>query len=354
MEEINKLYTNPALPGSFSGMSGFIKANKNLNKSDVISYLKENEAYTLHKPKRKNFNRKRVIIPRIDHTWQLDLMDVQKISDENDMYRYLLAAIDCFSKKAWVIKMKNKTGQSTVEAFNEILKTSNRKPIKIQVDNGSEFYNKDFKELCKKNNIQLYSTYSELKASIVERFNRTIREKLQRYFTYADNNRYIEVLDDIVQSYNNSYHRSIKTSPNSVNKDNEAKIFLQLYKYNKKEGDLTEIDLKFKIGDKVRISKSKSLFQKGYEQNWTFEFFFIEKIIPSHPPTYILKDIAGEELSGTFYDKELQKVEQKEEVYRIEKILKTKTYKKEKLYLIKWLGWPDKFNSWEPASNLKK
>ena len=131
MEEINKLYTNPALPGSFSGMSGFIKANKNLNKSDVISYLKENEAYTLHKPKRINFNRKRVIIPRIDHTWQLDLMDVQKISDENDMYRYLLAAFDCFSKKAWVIKMKNKTGQSTVEALNEILKTSNRKPIKI-------------------------------------------------------------------------------------------------------------------------------------------------------------------------------------------------------------------------------
>lgn len=90
MEEINKLYINPALPGSFSSMSGFIKANKNLNKSDVISYLKENEAYTLHKPKMKNFNRKRVIIPRIDHTWQQDLIDVQKISDENDMYRYLL------------------------------------------------------------------------------------------------------------------------------------------------------------------------------------------------------------------------------------------------------------------------
>ena len=83
-------------------------------------------------------------------------------------------------------------------------------------------------------------------------------------------------------------------------------------------------------------------------------FFGLDKIIPSHPPTYILKDIAGEELSGSFYDKELQKVEQKEEVYRIEKIIKTKTIKKEKLYLIKWLGWPDKFNSWEPASNLKK
>jgi AAA+ superfamily predicted ATPase len=127
-----------------------------------------------------------------------------------------------------------------------------------------------------------------------------------------------------------------------------------LYKYNKKEGDLKEIDLKFNVGNKVRISKSKTLFQKGYEQNWSFEYFLINKVIPTNPPTYILKDLTDEELSGSFYEKELQKVEQKEEVYRIEKILKTRTIKKEKQFLIKWLGWPDKFNSWEPASNLKK
>jgi len=354
METISKLYTTPSMPGSFSGMSGFLKANKNLKKNEVLNYLKENEAYTLHKPKIKKFIRKRVVIPFIDHTWQLDLMDVQKISDENDNFRFLLAVIDCFSKKAWVIKMKNKTGQATVEAFQQILDSTTRKPLKIQVDNGSEFYNKDFKRLCEKNNIKLYSTFSELKASIVERFNRTIREKLQRYFTHVDNNRYVEVLDDLVKSYNNTFHRSIKTLPNLVKKEDEAKIFLNLYKYNKKEGDLKEIDLKFNVGDKVRISKSKTLFQKGYEQNWSFEYFLINKVIPTNPPTYILKDLTDEELSGSFYEKELQKVEQKEEVYRIEKILKTRTIKKEKQFLIKWLGWPDKFNSWEPASNLKK
>ena len=320
----------------------------------MLNYLKNTEAYTLHKPKRKTFVRRHVIAPSIDHTRQVDLLDVSKIKEENDGHTFLFICIDCFSKKVWVQKMKDKSAKSSVAAFKTILEVSNRKPTKIQADKGSEFFNKEFKKLCEQNNIRLYSTFSELKACIVERFNRTLREKMQRYFTFKDSNRYIEVLDYLVSSYNNSYHRSIRRSPNSVKKEDEGEIFLNLYKYNKNDGQKCEIKIEFKINDKVRISKSKTIFEKGYTPNWTVEYFLIEKILPTLPPTFILKDLLGEQLSGSFYQQELQKVDQKEEIFRIEKILQTKTVSKKKFFLIKWLGWPEKFNSWEPENNLKK
>ena len=183
MKNIEELYTDPSNPGSFSGIDGFLRANKNIKRSDLLNYLKNSETYTLHKPKRKKFYRRQVIVPSIDHTWQIDLLDVSKIKDENDNHTFLFVCIDCFSKKAWVVKMKDKSAKSSVAAFKTILKISNRKPQKIQADKGSEFFNKEFKKLCNDLKIHLYSTFSELKACIVERFNRTLREKMQRYFT---------------------------------------------------------------------------------------------------------------------------------------------------------------------------
>ena len=124
MNKIKKLYTDPSRPGSFSGLSGFLRANKNLKKDDVKLFLNSNDVYSLHKPKRKNFNRKKIIVPGIDYLWQIDLLDVSKIKDENDNYRYFLTVIDCFSKFAWVEPIKNKQGLTVLEAFRNILKRS--------------------------------------------------------------------------------------------------------------------------------------------------------------------------------------------------------------------------------------
>ena len=178
---------------------------------------------------------------------------------------------------------------------------------------------------------------------------------MYRYFSYSDSYRYIDVLDLLLNNYNNynSFHRSIKTEQINVKKEDENKIFHQLYKY-KKEGNNNLLNIKYKIGDKVRVSKFKKTFEKGYTPNFTIEIFFIDKIIPTQPVSYLLKDYFGEEISGSFYEKEIERVtEPTSPTYRIEQIIKTKKEKNQTKYLVKWLGWPDKFNSWINQSDLK-
>ena len=178
--------------------------------------------------------------------------DIQSMQKFNDGYRYLLICIDVFSKYAWVVPLKNKTGPSLVNAFKVIL-SSGRKPEKIMTDQGTEFLNQHFRALMQKEDIELYNTYNETKASIVERLIRTLKTKMWRYFTAKKNMRYIDILPDLVYSYNFSIHRSIKIRP-------EKKIWHTLYDHSSPKN----VKYKFKIGDQVRISKIKRQFEKGY------------------------------------------------------------------------------------------
>ena len=198
------------------------------------------------------------------------------------------------------------------------------------VDKGSEFYNSSFKKWLKDNDIEMHSTNNEGKSVITERFIRTLKDKIYKYMTSISKNVYIDKLDDIVRKYNNTYHTSIEMKPVDV-KDNTYIDF-------KKE--INDKDPKFKIGDHVRISKYKNIFAKGYIPNWSEEIFIICKIKNTVPGTYVLNDLNGEEIIGTFYEKELQATNQQE--FRIEKVLKGKG---DKLY-VKWKGYNNSFNSW--------
>ena len=140
----------------------------------------------------------------------VDLADMQLISKYNKGIRYLLCVIDLFSRYAWVIRLKNKKGESIVEAFKKILDDSNRKSNKIWVDHGSEFYNNKFKSFLKKNGIEIHSTYNEGKSFAAERFIKTVKNKIYRHMTTIGKNVYFNVLDDIVDKYDNSFHNSIK------------------------------------------------------------------------------------------------------------------------------------------------
>jgi transposase InsO family protein len=223
------------------------------------------DAYTLHKPARRNFKRNRVIVGGIDEEWQMDLADVQSLKKYNDGYRYLLVCIDVFSKYAWIVPIKSKTGPALVEAFKVIL-SSGRKPQKIMTDQGTEFFNNSFQTLLKNKDIELFNTFNETKASVVERVIRTFKTKMWRYFTAKKTMRYLDMLPDLVYSYNHGKHRSIRTKPALVNSENENKIWHTLY--DNTIGNVKPIKYKFNIGDQVRISKIKRKFEKGFCQTF--------------------------------------------------------------------------------------
>ena len=272
-------------------------------------------AEELHKPIIRKFEKRKVHAAFKDNIWDADLADMQLLSKYYKGIRFLLCVIDIFSKYAWVVPLKDKKGISIVAAFQSILKQSNRKPNKIWVDKGSEFYNAFFKKWLRDNDIVMYSTNNEGKSVVAERFIRTLKSKIYKYMTSISKKVYIDKLDDILNEYNNTYHTAIKMKPIDV-KDNT---------YINTGKETNDKDPKFKVGDRVRISKYKNIFAKGYTPNWSEEVFVSKKVKNTVPWTYVINDLNGEEIMGTFYEKELQKTSQEE--FRIEKVIKRKGHK---------------------------
>uniref|UniRef100_A0A1I7WFC1 Integrase catalytic domain-containing protein n=1 Tax=Heterorhabditis bacteriophora TaxID=37862 RepID=A0A1I7WFC1_HETBA len=343
---LEKTYYSP-----FSGFCGINELARKTKKSPKVQ-----DVYTLHKPARKNFKSQRVYFNGIDDQWQSDLVEMIPYSKENNDYKYLLTIIDCFSKFAWV----SKTGKETAD--------SKRKPKKMQTDNGKEYYNKEMNKLFTSLEINHFSTYSDKKASIVERFNRTLKEKMWKMFTHQGNHKWTNILDDLVKGYNNHYHSSIKMTPIEASKiENEGIVYSNLFPKVDPE-DLgikdsvekieKEINTKFKIGDTIRITKYKAIFDKGYLPNWSTEQFKISEVHPGDPTMYSIKDLADEEIKGKFYEEELTPYNNNvTQEYKIEKVLKKRNRKENgkilKEMFVKWYGYPDKFNSWIAETDLK-
>ena len=262
---------------------------------------------------------------------------------------FLLTCIDLFSEFAWVVPLKNKSREPLVNAFQSILDLG-RSPEKLQTDKGTEFLNRNFQGFLKEKNIHFFTTNSELKASVVERFNRTLKTRMWKYFTAKNTRIYIDILQDIVYGYNNSYHRSIGQAPASVSLLNVGQVRRKLYG-NSWAKPIRE--LKFKLGVQVHISKSRRTFKKGCIPSWTQEIFTVTKIIPRVPPVYRLRDYADDEIE-MFYAEELQKVQKSDDIYKMEKILAEKKENGKVKVLVKWLGYDKKLNSWLPKSELRK
>ena len=348
LKNILKEYHDPSQPGSLGGVERFAKSQK-LPIKRVREILERDLGYTLHKPRRRHFPTLPVLVFNIDEQWVADLVEVQSLSKYNKGYRYLLNVIDVLSKYAWVEPLKNKTGQAVTEAFATILKRSGgRKPMNLQTDDGKEFYNKTFTSLMKQQNIHHFSTSGDTKASIVERFNRTLKERMYRYFTVANTLSYLPVLQKLVKGYNVSYHRSIGMPPEKVKASNEKDVWDKLYS-KRLSGKPTKSELK--VNDKVRLNKKYRTFKKGYLPGWTEEIFIVRQVRPGKVPTYKLSEFDGTVLEGTFYKQDLQKVTVSlQDLFRIEKIVKRKGDK----VLVQWKGWPDKYNSWLEKSDLQK
>lgn len=326
--------------------------------NQIRQWLKEQEAYTLHKPIQRKFKRRRTRVTDIDEQWQLDLADVSNLKKQNDGYRFLLCAIDVLSKYAWVVPLKQKTGKEMIRGLQKIFK-SGRRPVRIQSDQGKEFTNKEFVRAFKP--IHFFTTRNaETKASIVERFQRSLKARMWRYFTRHKTRRYVNILPDLVYAYNHAYHRSIKRAPVTVKPSNVLQVWKTLYGVQQdspRTKQQQQQQPQFIVGDLVRISKAKRTFEKGYLPNWTTELFTVSKRVPCrYPYVYKIKDYAGEELQGNFYEQELQKVTKTDDVYEVEKIL---GYKKRRVgkkiikeFKVRWKGYPPSFDSWIPHTDL--
>ena len=235
------------------------------DKNTVGSGVNENKklANELHQPIIRKFNKRKVYSSSKDNIWGADLADMQLLSKFNKGIKYLLCVIDLFSKYAFAVPLKDKKGISIVNAFQSILNESKRKPNKIWIDKGSEFYNASFKKWLQDNDIIMYSANNEGKSVVAQRFIRTLKSKIYKYMASISKNVYIDKLNAIVNKYNNIYHTTIKMKPINV-KDNT-------YINTNKEIDYKHP--KFKVGDRVRISKYKNVFAKGYVPNWSEEVY---------------------------------------------------------------------------------
>ena len=234
--------------------------------------------------------------------------------------------LDVFSKYGWIVPLKDTKGETVAEALKTILKEG-RKPQYLWTDKGKEYFNKHVKELLDKNKITLYSTENEEKSSVCERWNRTIKTKMWEQFTVQGNTMYIDMLPKLVEQYNNTKHSSIKMTPvEASKKKNEGSVYFNLY------GDMETLKQKpkFKVGDKVRISKYKrKVSDKAYKPNWSEEVFTVDKIQSAIPITYKIKDLNNEEIKGSFYEPELLKTQQ--EVFRVDKVIRRDYKKKQAL-----------------------
>ena len=299
--------SNVALPDKKSEGSGVVTAEPSAKHVNTkLAPQNQHLAEELHKPIIKKFEKRKVHAAFKDNIWGADLADMHLLSRYNIGIRFFLCAIDIFSKYAWVAPLKDKKGVSIVAAFQSILKQSNSgrakctsaqhvKPNEIWVDKSSEFYNASFKNLLQDNDIVIYSTHNEGKSVVPERFIRTLKSKIYKHMISILKNVYIDKLDDIVDDYKNEYHTTIKMKPIDVKDNTNINT----------DKEINNKDPKFKVGDHVRISKYKNIFAKSYTPNWSEEVFVFKKVKNTVPWTYVINDLNGEKIIGTFYEREL-------------------------------------------------
>ena len=357
-EYLERIYFDPKHKGAFGGPEKLYQVVKKegafkLSLRDIRLWLQKQDAYSLHRPARYRFKRLHVITSGIDDLWDADLADVSNLTKHNKGIHFLLIVIDVFSRYLWVVPLKDKSSKTVITAFTEVF-AGGRKPRSIRTDKGAEFTNRWIKSFMKKTGVYLFPTKNEVKANYAERVIRTVKTMMYRYFTHKQTYKYTDVLDELVKNYNHRPHRSLDgLAPADIEESNEAIIWKKMYVDTQRP--TRPKAYKFKVGSMVRISHVKYTFQRDYQEKWTEEIFTITyRFRRQGISLYKLKDYGGEAIDGTFYEHELQPVVKAEdELWKIEKVIRKRIRKGKRELLVKWLGWPEKFNSWIDASTVK-
>ena len=347
-QKLKSIYYNPEHPAGFASIDKLVKAS-GYSRAKVKAWLKAQPTYTLHRQARRRYSTRKYIVHKIDEQWQADLADMSLIAGENHGNHFILTVIDMFSRYAWARPLKNKTAKGVAAAFNSIFHEG-RVPQRIQTDKGREFDNVEVRRLFRNRNIELMLSQSAVKASMAERFNRTLKNKLYRYFSMTNKRNWTRVLQKAVKAYNHSVHRTIGRKPVDVSPANEDEVREKAFQ--RRPESKTKSDIK--VGDTVRISKMKHVFAKGYLANWTEEIFTVTEINrKTKPMTYTLKDYNGEVIKGSFYREEIEPVTHDNDTYLVEEVLKTEKRGNEEWCFVKWTGYPSSMNSWVRKTDIE-
>jgi Integrase core domain len=340
-------------PAAFSSVENVYrqakKSHKSTSRKDVAEYLKGEPTYTLHRPGRIRYKRLAIIPSGLNSHWQADLADFQKVERHNLWNKYLLVCVDVLSRKIYGVPVKSKRPTDMQAALVSIFKKAVARPLFLSSDMGLEFQAKSTLAFFKGLDIQKQTIKAPgIHAGVVERAIKTIKGRLYKYFTQNNTDKWINIVDTIIDNINNSINRTIGVTPNSVNHKNAQELYERVYKPQLNP----DPEKKLQVGDFVRLNKDKGKFGKGYLKNYTDEIFVIAQVKASRPVHYKLVDLEGEDILGVFYIEELSPTNLQPNS-RISEIIKErknpKTGRRE--YLVKWIG--ESKQEWIEADNKR-
>lgn len=259
------------------------KSNHEL--SEIIKNQKTNKLHKVYKSNQKSIGH--IITYAKNHNWQMDLSDMSMYQSKNHGYKYILLAVDVFTRKAYAQPIKNKTEKSISEAFENMIKSE--QPLKLTTDNGSEFINKEFQDIIDNKDINhvKVSVGDHHALGIIDRFTRTLKEMIHKHFTENNTTNWVDVLQTTINTYNNNPHDGInEIKPNDAENNKEVIMKLNIDKALESVDNKNESNKEFKVGDKVRV-REKGTFRKGYLPKWSFETYTITTM---YKATAILSD----------------------------------------------------------------
>lgn len=360
-EILSEIYYNPRNEASFASREKLYQAAKKevpwVTRDEVKEFLRDSITYTVHYPRRHNFPRNPIMVNHVHELHQADLADMsqERFVSKNDGFKYLLTVIDVFSKQARVEPLKSKHALEVARAFELIYKNWTI-PMQIQTDQGTEFRGV-MKKYFELKGIHHYTSRNQtVKCAVVERFNRTLKSRLFKYVTSQGDERYIDKLPDIVNAYNETWHRSIRMKPIEVDDNNEDEVFNNLYGFKSERAYLLRAKrgTDIVIGDKVRIKHTKEAFIKGYLPNYRDMVFTVvsKHAVAGAEPMFKLKTEKDKVLAPKFYRYEIQKVSPNPK-FRIQSVgEKKRTRAGRTEYLVKYVGHPPEYDEWKTMDEI--
>jgi hypothetical protein len=350
---LRSIYFDPKSPAGFSSIDKLYAHAKlkdpHVSRANVRDWLASELTYSLHAPSVTNFKRNRCIVQHIDEQWQADLVDMSKFKRHNSNFAFILTVIDMFSKFAFTVPLRNKTGATLRDAFGKIF-SKGRKPMKLQTDKGTEFTNKLLQNYLEENHVHYFTTTNiNIKCAVVERFNRTLKDRMFKYLTANSTKRYIDVLDSLTDSYNRAKHRTTKMRPIDVEEPrDEERVFCNTYGVPSMRDLLLQSTKRneiFEIGDRVRIALVKKAFSKGYKPQWSKDTYKIVNVIHRiDKSVYEIANSSRRVLKKKFYPEELFKVTIN--LSHIQRVIRSRRLQGAKQYLVKISEPSGQINRW--------